>query len=286
MNPATDAPAPHEIAGVTLSREELYAVLRLIKARAMPGFDTSWARTDANGEPVGEALEVARAGADALIARGYLTVTPPTAADARLHLETPAPVVALVGACAFSPFVVRVAGFAGGVYQEFFIGQLGALGVLHSTPMPNVHLFMPLKGRAGILKAVVTLLGVDGAQASGGQLGVASLDGIKRAFRAEQGRDAEGMRLAVRLALGSQTAREGVAQGIEESLAHDPIWTQLTVGTHNASGATIERNLFTLAGAGSAWLFSPLPEDPSQLGVYMASADRVSDWVNAQLPSM
>ena len=291
MNPAysaqrTQPTAPDTIEGVTLSREELFVMLRLIKAPAMPGFDTAWARVDAAGEPVGEALEAVRVGTDALIARGYLTILPPTTAGARPHLEAPAPVVALVGVCARSPFVVRVAGFAGGVYQEFFIGQLGPLGALHSTPLPNVHLFMPFKGRAGVLKAVVTLLGVDGAQASGGQLGVASFDGIQRAFQAEQARNAEGMRLAVRQALGSQDGREGIAHGIEESLAHDPIWTQLTVGTHNASGATIERNLFTLAGAGSAWLFSPLPEDPSLLGVYTASVDRVGDWVNAQLPVM
>jgi hypothetical protein len=269
------------VEGVALSREELYAILRLIKAPSLPGFDTSWARMGADGEPTTETREALRMGTDALIARGYLTLAPPPHPNEEPHLEVPAPVVALVGACAFSDFSVRFAGVADGVFQQFYIHQLAALGALHTTPQPGVHLFMPLAGRKGLLTAIATLVGVDVAVASGGQLGVIALDAMRQAVNVARTGDGEGVRRALRQAAVNS---EGTLRGLEDALARNPVWGELSVAVRGEHGAVIERDIFTLAAPGASFMFSPQPEDPGQLGIFMGAVNRITDWVAAQLP--
>src|SRR5579859_6298268 len=86
---------------VALSREELYVVMRLLKATSIPGFDLGWLKTTP-GEPMADemrqALEVA---AKALIARGYLTPLPGSPGTEAVTLGMPALVISLVGACTF-----------------------------------------------------------------------------------------------------------------------------------------------------------------------------------------
>lgn len=289
MSDAPTSPAPGgAIAGVAFSREELYVILRLLKAQALPGFDTTWAQTGANasGQPAAELVAVAQAGANALIARGYVTITP-AAPGGEPVAGVAAPALALVGASAFSAYTLRIAGLAGGEYREFYLSQLGALGALHWTPSLNIHVFMPLAGRAGVLKAAVSLVGMDGAAvASGAQLGAIPLDALRVALEAARVGNAGGVQGAL-----SQTmmSAPGAREGIEHALLRDPVFTQVTVGARNATGATTERSVFTLgssaSSSASSFLLSPAPENPALLAMYAGDARRFTEWLVAQLPS-
>lgn len=279
--PATQL-ADTAIVGVTLSRDELYVVLRLIKARNIPGFDVSWAHVDVHGASTPETAAALRAAMDALVARGYVQLLPPSAPGAEPRLELPSPVVALVGACAFSSFTVRFVGIDEGVLQQFYFHQFGALGALHSTPQPGIHLFMPLDGRQGLLTAITTMVGVEGTPAIGDQLGRIPLAALRTGVRAARDRDTEGMRRALsEAAMSDASAR----QGLVDALTRKPIWGELSIGIRNVNGAVVERDIFTVASTGVAFMFAPQPEDPATLGIYAANADRVRDWVGAQLPS-
>lgn len=270
-----------DIAGVTLSREELYVVLRLLKANAMPGFDSSWAPLDASGQPAGEAIASAQMGIDALIARGYLSIIPSSTPDGQPHLEVPSPVLALVGICAFSPFTARIAAITHGVLREYYIHQLDRLGAIHTSLMPHVHMFTPLDGRAGVLKAIVALVGADAPGQGGGQLGVIPLDAMSAAVNAARDHAIPDVRAALGQASGIDT---GTLRDLETTLAHDPLWAQLTFGARDASGAVVQRSVFTLSAAGASYLFPPQPEDPRLLAIFAGGSKRITDWLVAQLP--
>ncbi len=270
------------VPGVTLSREELYVVLRLLKAKDIPGFDTSWARVDARGEPTPETAAAVRAGMDALVARGWVQLLPTQTPGAQQRVELPAPVVALVGACAFSAFTVRFVGIDDGALRVFYFHQFGALGSLHSTPQPDIHLFMPLNGRQGVLKGIATMVGVGDTPAVGDQLGIIPLAALRDATRAARNRDGEGVRRALSQAA---TPADATRAQLAQALSSQPVWGELSVGTRDARGDTVERDLFTLAATGVAFLFAPQPHDPALLGIYLANAHRIGDWVGAQLPA-
>lgn len=149
---------PQRIA-LSLSREELYVVMRLLKARQIPGFDTAWLQADADGhipEDVQRALEVA---ANDLIARGYLSKIQLPEADEPLRLTMPSPLIALVGDCAFNEFTMFLS------LQRtpegprmLYLHGLHTLGVVHTMPLPNVHQFEAVSNRNGIVNVIDEVL--------------------------------------------------------------------------------------------------------------------------------
>lgn len=149
---------PQRIA-LSLSREELYVVMRLLKARKIPGFDTGWLHTDANGhipEDVQRALEVA---ANDLIARGYLSKIQLPEADEPLRLTMPSPLIALVGACAFNEFTMFLSlQRTPDGPRMLYLHGLHTLGVVHTMPLPNVHQFEAVSNRNGIVNVIDEVL--------------------------------------------------------------------------------------------------------------------------------
>ena len=144
---------------LSLSREELYVVMRLLKARQIPGFDTSWLHTDTDEhmpKDVRLSLEVA---ANDLIARGYLSkIQLPTDAEP-LQLTMPSPLIALVGACAFSEFTMFLSlQRTPDGPRMLYLHGLRALGVVHTMPLPNVHQFEAVPNRNGIVDIIDEVL--------------------------------------------------------------------------------------------------------------------------------
>jgi hypothetical protein len=276
------------IAGFELSDEELFVVLRLLKARALPGFQPSWAPPDTTAPLIGDALRSAEAGARALIARGFAALLPDQsnqAPETHSRVELPAPVIALVGACAFSPYVIRVAGLTNGERREFYLGQFTQLGALHTSPSVGLHLFTPLRGTTGVVKAVTSLLGVPEGAAHGGQLGAAPLAAMRHAIAAGVGATPNPSNLGHALSSAS-FVNSDAQRAFEHALANATICVQLTVGVHGANSATIEESIFVVGSASNAFMLSPLLEDTTMVGIYAANAQRVAEWVEGQLPDM
>ena len=92
--------SPGQRIAIGLSKEELFIVMRLLKARGIPGFDLSWLKTESDGSIPDEVTHSLEAAANALIARGYME---PEAVKATktVKLNMPSPVIAMVGTCAF-----------------------------------------------------------------------------------------------------------------------------------------------------------------------------------------
>lgn len=149
---------PQRIA-LSLSREELYVVMRLLKARQIPGFDTSWLHTDSDGHMPEDGQRTLEVAANDLIARGYLSKIQPPEADKPLRLTMPSPLIALVGACAFNEFTMFLSlqRTPNGPHMLYLHG-LHTLGVVHTMPLPNVHQFEAVSNRNGIVNVIDEVL--------------------------------------------------------------------------------------------------------------------------------
>jgi hypothetical protein len=149
---------------VVLSREELAIILRLLGVNEMPGYDPSWLKAAPDGSLPADtrrALEVATNG---LIARGFLTDTS-TGQEAQITM--PAPLIAMVAACAFGEYSVLLAVRDARQRSQAFLHELQGLGVIHTAPSDGLHQFDALNGRAGVLQILETILGLDNQPALG-----------------------------------------------------------------------------------------------------------------------
>ncbi len=156
-----------ERVSVVLSREELAVVLRLLGAPGIAGFEQTWLKAAPDGSlpaDVRHTLEIATNG---LIARGFVTAqdniygTGPSGPARDLQLTMPAPLIALVAACAYGNFSVLLAVRDARGRRQAFLHELQGLGVIHTAPQAGLHQFDALNGRTGVLQMVVTILGVE-----------------------------------------------------------------------------------------------------------------------------
>ena len=153
--------APAGPAAIGLSREELWVIMRLLKVEELAGFDLDWLRRGADGV-VPEALRPAlEAATNALAARGYLDPTSDTSDVSKPNqvvVRLASPVIALVGACAFGEYGIMLSVKTPQSHERMYLHELRGMGVLHDSPLPHVHRFMALEGRAGVLSVIQSTL--------------------------------------------------------------------------------------------------------------------------------
>ncbi len=150
-----------ELIELSLSREELFVVMRLLKAQTLPGFDLSWLKRGLDGmvsDDIRQELEVAT---NALIARGYITNVKPSSETAPLTMSMPSQVIALVGTCTFADYNVLLALHTKQGQRQMYLHQLRELGVVHTMPLPDIHQFEAVDGRNGILRVIDATLGLN-----------------------------------------------------------------------------------------------------------------------------
>jgi len=144
---------------IALSREELFIVMRLLKAKVMPGFDLSWLKITDDGTAPDDVMSSLEAATNALIARGYLT--PDASAIASVtKMDIPSPIIALVGACAFGIDSILLSLHKPDGTKLIYLHELRELGVVHTMPLPDIHQFEAVDGRTGILRVIDATLGL------------------------------------------------------------------------------------------------------------------------------
>lgn len=145
---------------IALSREELYLIMRLLKAKHLPGYDLAWLQArkdDTLPKEVNRALEAATT---ALMARGYLVPGSRPAEGEKIQVNVPSPVLALVGACAFGEYSIFLMLHGEQARKQIYLHEYRGLGVAHTLPLVDVHLFEALAGRAGVLALIERTLGL------------------------------------------------------------------------------------------------------------------------------
>jgi hypothetical protein len=267
------APRAAQQISVALSREELFVLMRLLGARAIPGFDTGWLNIGPDGQPASAMLPALEAAANGLLARGLLTASEPGADQSGLAM--PSPLIALVGTSYLSEMNVLLSLRVGESVRQAYLHEFRDLGVAHTTPLPGLHQFSALDGRRGIMGAienVLTLHTQTAPQVPPGIVADIILERARDAARLGQG-DA-----AVQHLVGGGLAAP-TAQALASVIARSTALVAVTVarrGQPNATlGAVVATNeCFTLVQEG--------PQSRN-LVVQPASADGIRQWVAARM---
>lgn len=154
---------------IALSREELFVVMRLLKASSLPGFDLSWLQTNEDGSLADETQKLLEVATNGLIARGYLAIKPaekltqpPTPL---LNVSLPPQVISLVGACAFAEYNVLLSQRVSPGPHLTYLHEYQGLGVVHTMPQQDVHLFELVDGRNGLIAVLHEALSLAHQQA-------------------------------------------------------------------------------------------------------------------------
>lgn len=265
---------------LSVSKEELAVLLRLLKIAALPGFDSSWLHLAPDGSVGRAELPALEAAANALVARGFLEVAPQKPGQTALGVSLPAPLVGLIRACAASTSVIRLALLTSHGDVPIYLHELEGVCVAHTVPQPDIHQFLLLDGRRGMLDALGAFMGLDQ------QPPLLLSPGLMIGERFEPARDAA--------LLGRQDAAAGmfVSAGLAAPAASalaQAIATARTIGlcsiATRAEDGRARRTDFAFVIAPSAcFAISAVPSDPSMLEVRPASANDVRAHIVAQLP--
>lgn len=260
--------------GLALSREELWAVMRLLKAPWVPGIEP----LDVEHPLAPEQAQAVEEGARALMARGFLTVAAPATPNQPTEAELPAPVIALVGVCATSPYDLFLSLRRPQPPQAAHLHQQGALGVIHTMPQPDIHLFEPLAGRAGVMAAAEELLGLEA------QKPAPLADGVIAAPKLRQVHQSAGAPPATII----QMLREG---GLASPLA-EAVTAALTTARATGIVTVLRPSAGPTGGATLGVIVAPevcftlTPDaEAARYTVKPSSAEAIRAWISAQLPA-
>lgn len=266
-----------------LSGEELFALLRLMRVTAIPGFDTTWAcapdgeLTPRGRDSIGPALR-------ALAARGYLqTEDGGSGADGERPRAAISPVVfALVGVCARSASTARVVTHTPSLFGEFFLHYWGELGAYHTSDVNGVHTFIPLDGREGVIQLALALAGLTpgvtpplpgwrSASLPKFSLERAALAGVR------------GDELETLAALADSPLDPSLCDGLARTLLANDHVSEITLASRR-DGAVTERLAFITMTPEMAWVFV---EDGAERMMRLLGPDGASilrRWLEGALP--
>lgn len=255
--------APADPLCVTLSMEEVYVLLRLLHGTTMPGLDLAPFELDARGIPSEPARRALAAATNSLIAHGIAepeALNPMTAQRAganadepHVKLDLPAEVVALLGACAFGDYTLRLTPLTSTGAIDVYLHELRQVGVAHTIPLAGIHKFTGLHGREGILAYTRTLLGLEEQRAlhtTPFMVPQAILYAARDAGIA--GRTEEAARLLQ--GAGASTAS---AEEMSHAIAHARALGSATFGARAPDGARRERQFAFVVGKSACFIMTP-----------------------------
>jgi hypothetical protein len=277
---------------VALSMEEVYILLRLLHARSIPGLDLTPFELDARGIPSEPARRALAAATNGLIARGVLEPEFPARTDASKggtseeaaprKLEAPAEVIALLGACAFGSYTLRIVTLSRAREVNVYLHELQRVGVAHTIPVAGIHLFTGLRGREGVLHEVRALLGLREQSAVGG----AALTIPEPALFAA--RDAA---LIGRNAVSSQLLQGAgvprpIASAFAGAMSDGQSLGAATLAWRAGNGTERERQFAFVVGQSTCYLLTQTEASAGLYHVQALSAAGLLNYVQAQLQSM
>lgn len=164
---------------VTLSREELVVILKLLKAREIAGINFSDLQSGSDRQLSEEALNLVNTAVKALVARGYLT---PLQAESDKPLKFASPqevqrqkwtrfsvqpeVLALVGACAFPAKSLLLTWRKAGGTDILYVHERAGLVVVNTSSLPDIYTFTALEDWKAALDLIMDTLAIKEQQAS------------------------------------------------------------------------------------------------------------------------
>lgn len=265
---------------ISLSREELYVVMHLIKATRLPGFDLAWLEIMPDGKLSDEARRMLEVATNALIARGYLAQVKEATDTRSIALGMPSPVVALVGACAFADYSILLAIRTHKGHQQAYVHELSGMGAIHTMPLPNIHQFEAVEDRAVMLTILENILSLHT------QPEPSLLDGKVFTVNVQAARDAaiagqadEAVGLLARGGLPIETA-QALGKAMQESVVQGAI----TIASRDAKGQHHEATIAIVITPEICFMLTDIGSHPATFHVRPLSAKDLRQWIVSKLP--
>lgn len=260
---------------VALSRDELWAVMRVLRAPWVPGIPP----IDVDHPLPPEQAEAVDQAELALMARGMLSFAAPAAnQDQPPQAVVPAPVIALVGACACSPFDLFLSLRRASEPRMAHFHQVGALGVAHTMPQPEIHYFEPLAERQGILDAAAEMLGLGSQTALPLTDGVIAAPKLRQVHQCPPGRSPATIAQILREGGLSAPLGDAVTRALQSAVS-----TGIILVAQPSAGPTEGAILGVIVAPDTCFTLSP-DRDATRYIVRPSSAEAIRDWIVSQLP--
>jgi hypothetical protein len=281
------------------------ATVLSVVVRNLPGYDTSWLAPDATTGRVSPTAQSALAAAtNALLARGYVALLPadndqptlppgaasatqaqaerPATSQASATLGVPAPVLALVGACAFSPFTLVLALRSATGPVVVFAHAYQGLGVLHAPTPVGLHQFVAVGSPANLRADVETALGLADQPERPFPPQTLERDATLRAREeALAGRPANAERQLIGLGLAHETAH-ALAWAWGEGVSGLLTFASRATPTHPEQHHT--RMVVVAPGACFHLMDARMPGGTTGLRIQSEGASELRKWLHEQLP--
>lgn len=266
---------------ITFSGDELYVLLRLLHGKTMPGLDLAPFELDANGFPSEAARRVLAATTNSLVARGVIEPDGLNRAQAdalqadgatpRLTLKLPIDVIALIGACAFGEYTLRLTLLSSAGMVNVYLHELRNVGVLHTTPLAGIHKLTGLQGRQGVLEEVSKLLGLEaqpGAAVAPFSVHETALYAARDAAIAGRREDAVGL-------LVGAGAPASSAEELAGAMVDPRGLGAVGIGFRTSAGTARERHFAFVIGKKACFLLTPSTSATGVYDVQPVSAEQV-----------
>jgi hypothetical protein len=277
----------------TLSREEVFVILHLLKASELPGVDLSGLRAGPDGEePEGLAYSL-DAAIKSLVARGYLiplrswsdeplACAPPTEASqqrwARVSIQPE--VMALMGVCAFPAKSLRLRWRKASGEDMLYIHEREGLVVVNTSSLPEIYTFTALENWEAALSVIENILEIAEQHASEPPLPMARLDAeTLTAIRNELHKN-ELNEVLDRFRAGLPALTEWT---FAETILHATAFASMTVSRKDKSVTSDieQQRLSVVLTANTCFVLEPQAKDSEAMQVYQASATEVRKRVSA-----
>lgn len=257
---------------LTLSQEELYFLLVLLKSRRIPGMEGIF-EVDASERERTNLLDAARR---ALVARGLVTLQ----VDGRATMDEFA--LAVVGTCVRPLFSVMMENTALDRSSGVFWHGIQGLIVEHTLPQQGIHRFRALPAETELVRRIVGAAEVNPADVG---ISVEETVVMEDAFgRARKASRDEVDEKAAREALVQGGAPERTAEKLAEILAQAETSTTVAFSRHIYPGGGEE--LFggtALSGPAGALLTVPTGTGSGEVRVRPLSRQDWRDWLGLML---
>lgn len=269
----------HEPLCITLGMEEVYVLLRLLQGESMPGLDLAPFELDARGIPSESVRHALAAATNSLVAHGIAKPVDMARADTKptnMHerpwkLELPSEVVALLGACAFGSYTLRLTLLTSTGATDTYLHELQHVGVAHTVPVPGVHKFTGLRGREGVLEYVQRLLQLGEQQAASNSpfiVPTVTLYAVRDAALA--GDNTEAVRLLQNAGVSTSVAAE-----FASAMSHARTLGSAVFAARPADGAQREQQFAFVAGTTTCFIMTPGERGDATYQAQPASAQHI-----------
>lgn len=265
---------------LSLSGEELYVLMRVLKVRALPGVDMAWLNQAADGSLPANTRSALAAATNGLAARGFIEAGADQSTPDTPTLRLPAAIIATIGTCAFGDCTIQLSLASSFGPVQMFFHEFRKLSVVHTIPQPDIHQFTVLDGRAGMLTCLSSAMALEAqvcAELPVGRVAASQLRTVREMALLGQTEDPVNMLAASGLPSPTNSA-------FVRAIAQARAIGSVAIAARGDDETVRQSEFAFVVSPGACFLLLAMAADPSMLEVRAVSANDLRARIGSQLP--